>query len=174
MFQSIVAKLLYVAIRAQLDMLLPVAFLCTRVIKSTKEDQMKLKHVLEYVKTHQLVYTLGAESLNKVQSWVDAAYSVYPDMKSHTGGITSFGLGGFMGISTKQKLNTKSSTEAEISASDYIPNTIWLKLYMEAHGHKMDEIVFEQDNESAIQMETKGANVCWTKVETYQHQIFLD
>ena len=64
-FQSIVAKLLYVAIRARLDMLLPVAFLCTRVTKSTKQDQMKLKHVLEYVKgSIDLVYTMGAESLN--------------------------------------------------------------------------------------------------------------
>ena len=49
-FQSRVAKLPYVAIRARLDMLLPVAFLCTRVTKSTKQDQMKLKRVLEYVK----------------------------------------------------------------------------------------------------------------------------
>jgi len=48
--QSIVAKLLYVAIRARLDMLLPVAFLCTRVTKSTKQDQIKPKRVLEYVK----------------------------------------------------------------------------------------------------------------------------
>ena len=64
---------------------------------------MKLKCVLEYVKgSIDLVYRMGAESLNKVQSWVDAAYTVQPDMKSHTGGITSFGLGGFMGKSTKQ------------------------------------------------------------------------
>ena len=157
-FQSVVAKLLYVAIRARLDMLLPVAFLCTRVTKSTKQDQMKLKRVLEYVKgSIDLVYTMGAESLNSVQSWVDASYAVHPDMKSHTGGITSFGLGGFLGKSTKQKLNTKSSTEAElIGASDYLPNTIWLKLFMEAQGHKMDEVVFEQDNESAIRVETIG------------------
>jgi len=94
---------------------------------------------------------MGAESLNKVQSWVDAAYAVNPDMKSYTGGINSFGLRGFMGKSTKQKLKTKSSTEAElIGASNYLPNTIWLKLFMEAQGHKMDEIVFDQDFESAI------------------------
>jgi len=97
-FQSIVAKLLYVAIRARLDMLLPVAFLCTKVPKSTKQDQMILKHVLEYVKGNiDLVYTIGAESLNKNQAWVGVAYAVHPDMKSHTAGITSFGLGGFMG-----------------------------------------------------------------------------
>ena len=113
-FQSIVAKLLYVAIRARLDMLLQVAFLCTRVTKGTKQDQMKLKHILEYVKgSIDLVYTMGAESLNKVQSWVDVAYAVHPDIKSHPSGITSFGLGGFMGKSTKQKLNTKISTEAK-------------------------------------------------------------
>ena len=89
---------------------------------------------------------MGAESLNKVQSWVDAAYSVHQDMKSHTGGINSFGLGGCMVKSTKQKFNTKSSTEAElIGASDYLPNTIWLKLFMVALGYKNDEIVFEQD-----------------------------
>jgi len=116
---------------------------------------------------------MGAESLNSVQSWVDASYAVHPDMKSHTGGITSFRLGGFMGKSTKQKLNTKSSTEAElIGASDYLPNTIWLKLFMEAQGHKMSEIVFEQDNKSAIRMEAN--NVRWTKVKTYKYQIFLD
>jgi len=50
---------------------------------------------------------MGAESLNKGQSWVDALYAVHPDMKSHTGGINSFGLGGFIGKSTKHKLNTK-------------------------------------------------------------------
>ena len=49
---------------------------------------MKLKRVLEYVKwSIDLVYTIGAESLNKVQSWVDAAFAVNPDMKSYTGGI---------------------------------------------------------------------------------------
>ena len=86
------AKFLYVAIRAQLDMLLPVAFLCTRITKSTKQVQMKLKRVLEYVKgSTDSVYTMGAESLNKAQSWFDAAYAVHLDMKSHTGGITSFG-----------------------------------------------------------------------------------
>jgi len=49
-FQNSVAKLLYITIRARLDMLLPVAFLCTRVTKSTKQYHMKLKSVLEYVK----------------------------------------------------------------------------------------------------------------------------
>ncbi|GAX19772.1 hypothetical protein FisN_3Hu001, partial [Fistulifera solaris] len=128
------------------------------VTKSTQQDRAKLKRVLEYVKgTLDLTYTMGADSLNKMQSWVDAAFAVHPDMKSHTGGITSFGRGGLVCKSAKQKLNTRSSTEAElVGASDYLPHTIWVKLFMEAQGHKMTEIVFEQDNESAIRMETNG------------------
>ena len=100
-FQRDVAKLIYIAIRAHLDMLLPVAFLCTRVTKRKKQDQTKCKHSLEYVKgSIDSVYSKGAKSLNKIQSWVDTAYAVHPNMESHPGGVSSIGLGGFMGKST--------------------------------------------------------------------------
>jgi len=42
--------LLYVAISACLPMLLPVAFFCTQVAKSTKQDQTKRKCFLENIK----------------------------------------------------------------------------------------------------------------------------
>jgi hypothetical protein len=72
---------------------------------------------------------LRADSLAKSKLWVDAAYAVHDDMKSHTGGVTSFGRGGIMCKSTKQKLNTKSSTEAKVAgSSDYPPHTIWAKM----------------------------------------------
>jgi hypothetical protein len=135
-FHRIVAKLLYVSIRARMDLLLAIGFLCTRVSKSTIQDQSKLRRVLEYVKgTLDLEYTLGADGMDRLQTWVDASYAVHPDMKSHTGGIMSFGTGGFVPKSSKQKLNTKSSTEAElIGASDYIPNTLWTKNFLVAQG----------------------------------------
>jgi len=157
-FHSVVAKLLYVSIRARMDMLLAVAFLCTRVSKSTREDQGKLRRLLEYIKgTLDLEYTLGADDLARLRSWVDAAYAVHPDMKSHTGGVMSFGTGGFFCKSSKQKLNTKSSTEAElVGASDYLPNTMWVKMFMEAQGFSINENFFEQDNESAIKLEKNG------------------
>lgn len=49
-FHSVVAKLLHVAIRAPMDILLAVSILCTQVSKSKTEDQAKLKRVLEYLK----------------------------------------------------------------------------------------------------------------------------
>jgi hypothetical protein len=48
-FHSVVAKLLYVALRARPDILLPVSFLCTRVAISTTQDQLKLLRLLEYL-----------------------------------------------------------------------------------------------------------------------------
>jgi hypothetical protein len=78
-------------------------------------------------------------------------------MRSHTGGVMSLGVGGIIAKSTKQKLNTKSSTEAElVGASDYLPNTIWVKMFLEAQGHTIEENYLEQDNESAIKLESNG------------------
>jgi Reverse transcriptase (RNA-dependent DNA polymerase)/Zinc knuckle len=157
-FHSVVAKLLYVSLRGRTDLLLAISFLCTRVSKCTDEDQRKLKRVLEYIKgSMDLEYTIGADDIGNVRTWVDASYAVHPDMKSHTGGVMSFGTGGFLCKSSKQKLNTKSSTEAElVGASDYLPNTIWVKNFMLAQGYVLNENVLEQDNESAIKLEKNG------------------
>jgi len=100
---------------------------------------------------------LGADSLAKSKSWVDAAYAVHGDMKSHTGGATSLGRGAIMCKSTKQKLNTKSSTEAEVvGSSDYLPNTIWARMFLAKQGYELTENIFYQDNQSAIQLEKNG------------------
>ena len=52
----------------------------------------------------------------------DALYAVHDNMRSHTGGAISMGYGIIHGKSSKQKLNVKSSTEAElVGMSEYIP-----------------------------------------------------
>ena len=157
-FHSVTAKLLYVAIRARMDILLPIGFLGTRVSKSTAEDWSKLRRVLEYIKgTIDEEYTLGAENLTTIRTWVDASFAVHPDMKSHTGGVMSYGRGGFMCKSNKQKTTMKSSTHAEmVGVSDYLPNTIWVTHFMREQGYPPLENFLEQDNESAIKLEVNG------------------
>jgi Reverse transcriptase (RNA-dependent DNA polymerase) len=154
-FHSIVAKLLYVATRSRPDLLLAVSFLCTRVAKSTEQDRKKLQRLLEYISgTLDLTLTLGADILHTIRTWVDASYAVHPDMRSHTGGVMSLGTGAVICKSSKQKINTKSSTEAElVGATDYLPNMIWSKMFLEAQGHPIQENIFEQDNESAMRLE---------------------
>eukprot|EP00957_Ditylum_brightwellii_P076151 5788828-Ditylum_brightwellii.AAC.1 len=60
------------------------------------------------------VRIIGATSIQDVYTWVDAAYVVHPNMRSHMGGAMSFGWGIVHGRASKQKLNTKSSTEEEV------------------------------------------------------------
>ena len=90
-------------------------------------------------------------------SFVDVSFATHNDMKSHTGGAVTFGRGVIMPKSTKQKMNTKSTTESEVvGASDYLPDTIWLLRFLEDQGYKVDKCVLVQDNESAIKIKKNG------------------
>ena len=121
-FHSVTAKLLYVSKRGRLDIQLAISFLCTRVMVCTEHDWLKLKRVLEFLKgTLDNFLVLGADDHAGMITWVDASDAVHKDMKSHTGGVVSFGTGAVMSKSSKQKLNTKSSTEAElVGASKFL------------------------------------------------------
>jgi len=63
--------------------------------------------------------TLTIEPGDRPKWWVDSSYAVHPDMKSHTGIYMTLGTKGATYMSScKQKINTKSSTEAELVAVD--------------------------------------------------------
>ena len=64
--------------------------------------------------------TLQADQLPIYKWWIDAAYEVHNDMRSHTGGVLSIGKGAIGIYSRNQKINTKSSTEAEVVGVDDI------------------------------------------------------
>jgi hypothetical protein len=122
----VVAKLLYVALRGRMDLLLATVFLTTRVSRATQQDLAKLRRLLEYINgTLDDTYTIGADDLGRMCTWVDASYAVHHDCRSHTGGAISFGRGALVCKAKKQSINAKSSTEAElIGTSDYLPNTL--------------------------------------------------
>jgi hypothetical protein len=46
--------------------------------------------------------------------YIDASFAVHKEMRSHTGATMTLGSGVICSISTKQKINTCSSTEAEL------------------------------------------------------------
>jgi hypothetical protein len=79
-----------------------------------------------------------------LKTWVDAAYGVHnKDMRSQTGAAISMGRGVLHSRSTKQKINVKSSTEAElVGASNFVPQTIWTRNFIEAQGYKVDDSEF--------------------------------
>lgn len=73
----------------------------------------------------------------------------------------SMGLGVIHTKSGKQRLNTKSSTEAElVGTSDYLPYILHFQMFMEHQGYKLEKTIIYQDNQSAIKMEKNGQNSC--------------
>ena len=62
---------------------------------------------------------------------------------------------------SKQKINTKSSTEAKVvGLSDYLPYNIWIFLFMIAQGYNINQNILFQDNQSSIKMEKKRMKSC--------------
>ena len=161
-FHSVTAKLLHISKRARPDIETAVAFLCTRVSKSDEDDWKKLKRVLKYLYgTLDMRRVIGSNGVMDIHTWIDASYAVHNDMRSQTGGCISMGRGTVHGRSSKQKLNTKSSTEAEVvGMSEYIPYTIWVRNFLEAQGYTISSNKVYQDNQSAIRMEVNGRNSC--------------
>ena len=69
----------------------------------------------------------------------------------------SFGKGAVQAISSKQKLNTKSSTKAElVAANDTLSYLLQTKYFLEAQGYPSDQTILYQDNTSAILLERNG------------------
>ena len=157
-FHSRVAKLLYLAKRARPDILLAISFLATRVQDSNEQDMKKLDRALAYLHyTKEQRLTLGISGVIQLQSYIDASFAPHADGKSHTGAILSLGIGAFFASSTKQKLVTKSSWEAELVAfSDQMSEVLGVSQFMAELGVPVVPVV-HQDNTSTILSTAKGA-----------------
>ena len=101
--------------------------------------------------------TLETDNLNMLKWFIDASYAVHKDIKGHTDNGLAMGKDTVFSKSTKQKLNTKSSTETEIVGIDNIlSQVLWTNDFMRAQGWQTNETVVYQDNTSAIQLENNG------------------
>ena len=101
--------------------------------------------------------TLSAEKLRSIKWYVDASFAVHPDFRSQTGGTMTFGKGVVQSLSKKQKLNTRSSTEAELAGTDDVATQILCtKHFMEAQGYMIEDNILHQDNKSTILLQENG------------------
>ena len=157
-FHNLVAKTLYATKRARPDTCTAIAFLTTRVRSPDQDDWTKLVHLMKYLRgTRLMPLILSADGSGILKWWVDAAFAVHPNMRGHSGGGLSLGRGFPVVGSTKQKLNTRSSTEAElVGADDFMPAVCWTRFFMEAQGYQVRDNVLFQDNKSAMLLEKNG------------------
>ena len=118
-------------------------FLSSRVREPNHGDWMKLVRLLGFLKkTREDVLTLEANDTQSLYWMIDASFGVHPDMKSRTGAILTMGKGAVISDSTKQKVNSRSSTEAELKGvADEIVKVEWVRKFIKEQGFKANRNV---------------------------------
>jgi len=111
-----------------------VAFLCTRVQSPDVDNYKKLAWVMKFIcSTRDITLTMDAG--DGLKWWVDSSYAVHPDMRRHSGICMTLGKGTTYSASSKQKLNTKSSTEVELVAiDDSMGQILWSRHFLAVQG----------------------------------------
>ena len=109
-------------------------------------------------KLRSLKEVLEASSHLSVIASVDSLFAVHDDMRSHTGYTVGIGKGSVCSKSSSQKLNTKSSTEAElVGLGDSMGHVIWLRNFLKGQGYKnIGPATIGQDNRSTKQLVANG------------------
>jgi len=148
--------------RARPDIETTISYLMTRVSKSSEKNWEKLRRCLGFLKgSIDDKRIIGVDSLRDLHVWIDASHVVHENMRGHTGGTMSMGRGTIHSKSSRQKLNTKSTTESEVvGVSEYLPYDIWQVNVFGAQGYDIRNNYVYQDNENAMKMEVNGRNSC--------------
>ena len=158
LFHRKTAQLLFVAQRGRPDLRTAISFLTKRVQSPDEDDYKKLVRLIKYIRrTKFLRLTIEATYLDQNHWFIDGAFAVHTDMKSHTGAYMTFGKGMLDGSSSGQRINTTSSTEAEVVAvHDNMPAILWTRYFLEAQGYPLKSSLIHQDNLSAKLLELNG------------------
>jgi hypothetical protein len=162
-FMSILGSLIFL-LRTRADIAYAINRLSLRSSKATVLDMQALFRVLRYLNgTRQLGITLCKDAtMSKViqlHAYVDAAYGVHSDGKSHSGYCFTLGPhnnGMFYSRSFKQTNVALSSTEAEINPLvDVSKEVIWFRQLLSELGFpQLDPTPVFEDNASAITLAT--------------------
>lgn len=157
-FHSMIAKMLYISVRIRVDILLAAAYLATRVSCPTRRDGEKLLRVLGYLSAKPHVEVrINGNSLPTIEAYVDASFGSHVNKKSHTGIFVTLGEGPILVKSVKQRIVSKSSTEAELNGlSLSVSIIIGLGRFLHYQGVKVKEIIIFQDNQSVLKMVGHG------------------
>ena len=175
-FRKYVMKTLWSSKRSRPDFETAIGFLTTRVKEPTKDDWHKLVRLMSFIKpTVDDVRTIGADDLHSMLTMIDSANAVHEkDMRGHTGSVITMGTGVINTKSSKQKMNTRSSTETEfVGTSEALPKTIYHNLFMEGQGYSIKWNVLCKDNNSEIKMLKNGRGLVYLEFETYSYKVLL-
>ena len=105
--------------------------------------------------------------------WIDVAYKVHSEMRSHTGGAISMGHRVFHEKPSMQRLNTKIFTEVDlVDVSEYLSYNLWLIFFLYGKGYEIvNNRVYQEKN--CNKSGEKLEEFLYWKLETYRYQVFF-
>ena len=94
---------------------------------------------------------------------------VHPNMQVRMGVVLSLGGGAIYGSSTKQKQNTRISTEAElVGVNNALLKLLWTRQFLSGQGFGDKDTVIYQDNQSVMLLEKYGGGKASDFRQEYQ------
>jgi hypothetical protein len=106
--------------------------------------------------------------------YVDALFTMHPNMCGHTGGGLTVGRGFPISVLPKQKLNTRSSTESElVGIDDLVPIICWTHYFLLSQGYEIIENLLLHDNKSSILLEQNGKALSGKRTRHINIQYFF-
>jgi hypothetical protein len=129
---------------------------------------------LGYLKgTIDLDLTITCKDLSILNWYIDGSYAVHEYMKGLSGSVLMIGDNVVVSWSNKQKVNTRSSTEAQlIAVDDTLPMVQWTKLFMKDQGYDLETVV-KEDNKSTILLMKNGRLSSEKKNQASGHTLLL-
>ena len=86
----------------------------------------------------------------------------------------SLGKGCPINMSRKQRINTRSSTEAElVGVNDNMTMVLWVKLFLEAQGLEVHDNIIYQDNKSTMLLEKNGRQSSGKKTRHFEIRYYF-
>lgn len=156
-FHRIVAKLLFVSKRVRPDLLLVISYLSTRVSEPTCYDWLKLVRCVRYLRNTRKLCLILKPSELKIIAYIDASFNSYGNGIGQSGSVITIGDAPISFRSTKQKIVTKSSAEAELYAlAEEGSRVIGMKNIMNELGYDIGPALIYTDSKSAIAMLENG------------------
>lgn len=131
---------------------------CATRVSPDEDDEEKLDRILSYLlMTRRQVLTLRIGSVLEIRAYVDASFGTYDDKKPVTGVVIKIGDATIYIKSGKQKIVTRSSTEAKlVGLSDALSQILWTRELLTHQGISVGPAVVYQDNQSTICLANKG------------------
>ena len=157
-----IAQALFLACRTRGDILCPIIFLASRVQQPTVQDYEKFMDVLKYLnRTKELGLVLGGMNDNtaRLSVFCDASYAVRDDMKGQLGMFITYGRGGFVIKSNKDKSVARASAESEIHSMSNATSRGAYELEFgksQQYLKENDQCHLYEDNQAVIHMANNG------------------